>query len=336
MTVPIVDSLSRLQQDDTFVVVCRKRLQAMFFGMKNVETVTADFTGQRHGMRGVVSLYRELHRRYRIDAVIDLQDVLRTRLLSALLRIAGVPVYRIDYGRREKRRLRFRGWQQSKQLPTEFERYAQTFQKSGLKTDEHFRALPVNATAAAAVEERYGRKQGSWIGIAPFAKSKTNMLPYRITKEVMQHYAGLPDTRVWLFGAGEIECEILRQWASVLPNVVSVAGQLPLEEELELMRKLDVMLCMDSANQHLASIVGLRAVSVWCGTHPYTGFYGWNQRSEDRLEMPLSCRPCTNHGRNRCLYGNYLCKQFTAEEVIRKMDIETETTRTTETTNKNV
>ena len=42
--------------------------------------------------------------------------------------------------------------------------------------------------------------------------------------------------------------------------------------ELNLMSHLDVMLSMDSANMHLASLVNIPVVSVWGATHPYAGF----------------------------------------------------------------
>ena len=146
------------------------------------------------------------------------------------------------------------------------------------------------------------------------------MLPYRVTKEVIQRLTEDEQTRVFLFGAGKIECEMLRQWASVFPRTESVAGTLRLEEELELMRQLDVMICMDSANQHLSSLVGLRAVSVWCATHPIIGFMGWKQDPKDIIQrQDLRCRPCTCHGTNHCRYGNYACRQIKAETIIEQI-----------------
>ena len=146
------------------------------------------------------------------------------------------------------------------------------------------------------------------------------MLPYRVMKEVIQALSAREDTRLFLFGAGKVECEMLRQWASVFPRTESVAGCLPLEQELELMRQLDLMLCMDSANQHLSSLVRLRAVSVWCATHPCIGFMGWKQSPDDIIQhTDLSCRPCTCHGTNRCRYRNFACKQFNANDIIQRI-----------------
>lgn len=312
MTVPVITSLSRRYPEDTFVVVSKNRLASLFYGLPNVRFHEAEL---QSSVKSIVQLFHEL-RAYHIDAVVDLQDTLRSYVLRTLFRWSRVPVYVIDYGRKEKRHLIMRGYKHCAPLKTEFQRYADTFRLAGLESDDSFTAIPVNEPAQQAVIERFGEKNGTWIGIAPFAKSRSNMLPYRVTKEVIAHYSHLADTRVYLFGAGRIECEMLRQWASIFPNVVSVAGQLPIEQELELMRRLDVLVGMDSANKHLGALVGAHTVSIWCGTHPAMGFAAWKQPSECMLQTNLSCRPCTVHGTKKCKYNNFACTDISAQEVI--------------------
>ena len=311
MTVPVVASLSRRYPNDRFIVASKKDLAAMFTSMPNVQFYEVD---NHLNWKGVLRLWRAL--RDRIDAMIDLQSVLRTRVLGSLMRLSGKHVTRVHYGRIRKHLITV--WGIGKHtLPTEFERYQDACRRAGLKTDNDFTALAVKEEASKSVRAKYGNKTGRWIGLAPFAKSRSNMLPYRVTKEVIELLTADKKTRVFLFGAGQIECEMLRQWASVFPHTESVAGQLKLAEELELMRMLDVMICMDSANQHLSSLVGLRAISVWCATHPMIGFAGWKQRPEDIVQRDdLRCRPCTCHGTNHCRYWNYACRQIEAKKIV--------------------
>ena len=314
MTVPVVASLSRRYPDDHFIIAGKKALGAMFAGMPNVEFYEVD---NRLDWKGVLALWRSL--KGRVDSVIDLQDVRRTRVLDLLMQLSGKRITKVHYGRLRKHLITWFGIGR-KQLPCEFDRYRGAFRRAGLETDTEFEAIPVNTSAAAVVRKRFGTKEGRWIGLAPFAKSRSNMLPYRVTKEVIERLTQDPNTRVFLFGAGTVECEMLRQWAAVFPRTESVAGMLRLEEELELMRTLDIMLCMDSANQHLSSLVGLRAVSIWCATHPIIGFMGWKQRPEDIIQIrDLKCRPCTCHGTNHCKYGNYACRQIDAEKIIQQI-----------------
>ena len=312
MTVPVIASLSARYPEHQWVVAAQKPLGAMFHGMPNVRFHEVKIKT----LASLPRVYRELAA-YQPDMVFDLHGVVATQLISGLFKLHGVPVYSIDNDRAAKRMLTFRGAKKGTALPSEFQRYADTFRLAGFETDDRFCALPVNTQAAEAVQQRFGTKTGHWIGIAPFAKSKSNMLPYRVMKEVIQALSAREDTRLFLFGAGKVESEMLRQWASVFPRTESVAGCLPLEQELELMRRLDLMLCMDSANQHLSSLVHLRAVSVWCATHPYIGFMGWKQLPNDIIQHnELTCRPCTCHGTNHCRYRNFACKQFTAKDIL--------------------
>lgn len=314
MTVPVVASLSRRYPDDQFIIAAKKDLRAMFVSMPNVQYHEVDNHLDWHG---VVALWKEL--RHQVDAVIDLQSVRRTRVLDWLMRFSGKRVTRVHYGRLRKHLITIWGIGH-KQLPSEFERYRDAFRRAGLETDEDFTALPVNKTAAKSVRTRFGQKEGRWIGLAPFAKRRSNMLPYRVTKDIIEQLSKEEHTHVFLFGAGKVECEMLRQWSTVFPRTVSVAGSLNLAEELELMRHLDAMICMDSANQHLSSLVGVRAISVWCATHPMIGFMGWKQHIEDIVQRnDLRCRPCACHGANHCRYGNYACRQIEAETIVNKI-----------------
>lgn len=312
MTVPVIASLSRHYPNDRFIVASKKNLGAMFASMPNVEFREVDNHLDWHGVWALWKAWRD-----EIDAMIDLQAVLRTRVLGTLMKLSGKRVTRVHYGRIRKHLITVWGIGKRHTLPSEFDRYRNAFRRAGLDTDDSFKALPVNREAAKAVRAMTGKKTGRWIGMAPFAKSRSNMLPYRVTKDIIERLSNEPDTRIFLFGAGVIECEMLRQWATVFPNTTSVAGKLKLEEELELMRQLDLMICMDSANQHLSGLVGLRALSVWCATHPMIGFMGWKQKTEDIVQRhDLRCRPCTCHGTNHCRYGNYACRQIEAENII--------------------
>ena len=314
MTVPVVTSLSRRYPDSKFIVASKKKLGAMFTALPNVEFREVD---NHLGWKGVIALWKRW--RDEVDAVIDLQDVLRTRVFDLLMRLSGKHVTRVHYGRVRKHLITVWGIGK-KALPTEFERYKDACARAGLVTDDAFTSLAVKAEAAKSIKAKYGEKEGRWIGLAPFAKSRSNMLPYRVTKDIIEQLTLNENTRMFLFGAGEVESEMLRQWASVFPRTESVAGCLKLDEELELMRMLDVMICMDSANQHLSSLVGLRAISIWCATHPMIGFAGWKQRPEDIVQRhDLQCRPCTCHGTNHCRYGNYACRQIEAETIIQQI-----------------
>lgn len=312
MSVPIISSLSARYPQHRFVVVARHALSAMFYGLPNVVFHETSLQG---GGFAMLSLFREL-KSYAIDAVIDLQDNSYSYILRTLYRIKRLPIYVIDKGALEKRTLIRKGHKQSVPLISEFERYAQVFRMAGLESDTRFEHIPVHVEVQEQLIERFGNKEGRWIGIAPFAKNQSNILPNRVIKDVIAYFSHQANTRLYLFGAGLIEGEMLRQWASIFPNVVSVAGQIPLEQELELIRMQDVMVGMDSANQHLSALVGTPTISIWCGTHPFMGFAAWRQDPDYMLQTNFNCRPCCENGTNICKYRNFACKNISAEQII--------------------
>ena len=159
------------------------------------------------------------------------------------------------------------------------------------------------------------------IGVAPFAAHKGKILPLETTEKVVKLLSekGL---RVFLFGFGEKEKAVLEQWQDKYQNVVSLVGKSGgLKNELTLIAELDCMLSMDSANMHLASLVGTRAVSVWGATHPAAGFFGFNQDETDAVQIPLPCRPCSIYGNKECrLNDKYQClNKITAEMIVEKI-----------------
>ena len=323
MSVPVMWSLSRRYADNEYVYVAQKDLDALFHGMNNVHYVRLDVSQNANAMRrgkALKALAKTLHNEKPFDAIIDWQSGISTLSVRLWAMRHGIQVYRCD-STWFRQRIHILSHGQSVPPPTMIETYMSATAKAGLETDSCFQALPIEPSSVKYVKYTFGDKSDGekWIGIAPFAKSASNTLPFRTTKSIIRHYASQPNTRVFLFGAGMVESEMLNQWSSIYVNVVSVAGMLSLGCELELMRMLDGMICMDSANQHLASLVGLRVVTVWGGTTPENGFAGWKQSKENFVEpqCSLTCRPCTINGRARCRKKTFEClTRYTAQQII--------------------
>lgn len=156
------------------------------------------------------------------------------------------------------------------------------------------------------------------IGIAPFAAHKGKIYPLdkmeAVVAALSQH-----DEPIYLFGGGRQEVEILESWAAKYPHTKCVAGKMTMSEELALMRRLRVMLTMDSGNMHMASLVGTRVVSIWGATHPMAGFLGVGQNEEDCIQRNLPCRPCSIYGKKPCRLGNYPCLNIAPTEILERL-----------------
>ena len=118
---------------------------------------------------------------------------------------------------------------------------------------------------------------------------------------------------------GKKEKEILDDWSDKYENVYSLVGKYSMDEEIAFMRTLRLMLTMDSANMHLASIVGTRVLSIWGATHPNAGFLGYGQSVRDCIQRELKCRPCSIYGNRKCKYNNYTCMDITPETIVEKI-----------------
>lgn len=317
MLVPVVTQLSKTYPNDEFVVVALKPLEALFHGLPNVRYHEA--APEVEHAHGLYRLFKQI-KEYNPIKVFDMQDDGRTRIIRWLLKWSKIPTATIDLGRRERLALRRVGYEKSTPLKPEVERYADTLRNGGLQPSGDVPLMEINLPAEQRVQQLFGKKTERWIGIAPFAKHLSNVLPFKTMKDVIAHYAQQPDTKIFLFGAGHVETEMLRQWASLWDNVESVTNQLPLDGELELMRHIDGLLCMDSANQHLAALVGCPTLSIWCGTHTYMGFAAWGKANTQILSLPVSCRPCSVHGTERCKYRNFACKALSPEMIIERFD----------------
>lgn len=151
------------------------------------------------------------------------------------------------------------------------------------------------------------------LGIAPFAAHISKIYPLQRMEEVVAAVSKTGEDII-LFGAGEQELSILRTWVAKYPHTrISEGG---LRADLETIRNLRLMLCMDSANMHLASLVGTRVISIWGATHPDMGFLGAGQQRKDCIIRNLDCQPCSAYGKKQCKYGDYRCLDIDPQTIL--------------------
>lgn len=302
MTVPVIADLASSNPNIKITVLSRDFLRPMFDKLPdNVRFMAFDAKGKHKGFSGLNLLYKEL-KAEGFTAFADLHDVLRTKYLRLRFTLAGVKVAHIDKGRNDKKALvKHKIFRRLK--PT-IQRYREVFEKLGLKISDHF--VSIFGGGKASIDHLIeplrlpvtGHNEERWIGVAPFAAHKGKAYPVEKMQRCVELLAAKPYYRIFCFGAGETETSILNSWCG--ENVHCVAGKLLLKQELELMSNLDVMVSMDSANMHLASLVKIPVVSVWGATHPFAGFMGWGQSENYAVQRDMACRPCSIYGNRPC------------------------------------
>lgn len=322
MTVPVLYSLARQYPDLHITIVSRPAFRPFFEKLPpNIAFFAADLYGKHKGIRGLYSLFRELQQ-MKFDAVADLHDVLRTFFLRGCFLFSGIPVQHIDKGRKEKQALTRQKNKIRKPLQSTCDRYTTVFNKLGLNFPYTFTSIFEDKTTALTEILSYTGEKGRqhWIGIAPFAKHNGKMYPLEKMEEVVAHLSQQPDTRIFLFGGGQQEITALEAWEKKYAHTETFSGKLKLSGELSLISLLDVMVSMDSANMHMASLTHTPVVSIWGATHPWCGFMGWNQSAKNAIQLDMPCRPCSIFGHKPCYRGDYGClNNITPDLVIRQI-----------------
>ncbi len=311
MTLPSVYDACLANPDVEFYFLTRHHPAQVFINRPTNLTMATVNLDNYKGVAGMWRLARALRSRYGITDFVDLHDVTRTKLLRLFMRLAGVRVHYIDKGRRAKAELTRRHEKVLVQLKPMTERYRDVFYRAGIALANDFTTLwgdgrgdPADF-ASVTPPKRDGER---WLAVAPFAKHKGKIYPIELLERVIEHFDRIGGVKIFIFGFGDAEDQIIARLARRYPSVVNMAAaRLGIAAELSLLSHCDVMLSMDSANMHLASLVGLRTVSVWGATHPYTGFLGWGQRTRDVVQLDMTCRPCSVFGDKPCMRGDYHC-----------------------------
>lgn len=321
MTVPVVYSVCEAHPRTHFIMLTQPVASSLFVNSPaNLTVIGVDVKKKYRGVKGIYRLYRDMKEQYDIEVFIDLHDVLRTWILGMFCTFGGVPVKRIDKGRSGKRALTRRYNKRMFPLISQRERYREVFYRAGFVFNETFKSLFGGKKPAPEVfaEITTPKKDGErWIAIAPFAKHPGKIYPPHLMRKVVDEVASWDSVKVFLFGGGAEEQKVLAEWDAAHENVTSLAvKRYGFPVELSLLSHCDVMVSMDSANMHLASLVCLPVVSIWGATHPYCGFMGWHQDQRDTVQLNMLCRPCSVFGNKPCRYKDFFCLNGIAPSLI--------------------
>ena len=307
MTIPVLYPVCRAHPDTRFVMLTRKWPASMFHDRPDNLKVVGIDTKDYKGFLGMMRLARELRQQYDIDAVADLHSVLRTWMLGTCMRWHGIPVARLDK-QRDRRKALIHHKAGEPITPTH-ERYREVFRQLGLDAPVHgftrlFDGKPI-PTSLMVLDKQPGQH---WVAISPFSAHRGKVYPLPLMEQVVAQLSSRENYQIFLMGGGKDEKTALGKIARQYPHVLSLAevkhGFL---DEYALLSQCDLMVTMDSANMHLASLVGLEALTIWGATAPACGFLGYGQDASTDLQLDMECRPCSIYGERDCRYGDYRC-----------------------------
>jgi ADP-heptose:LPS heptosyltransferase len=310
MTVPVLRALVLQYPEAKVTVVSRPFFQPFFEGIPNVNFFGVDLKERHKGFLGLFRLFFDL-RKLNIDAVADLHNVLRSKVVRALFALSGKKVAATDKGRAEKKALTRLTNKVFAPVKSMVERHVEVLEKLGFQLNLNSPTFPEKAVLSEEILKITGKKGENWIGIAPFAQYESKVYPLDLMQQVIDDLAKNKKHKIFLFGGGTTEINKLNQLQNRHDNVIVVAGKVAFKQEIQLISNLDVMLSMDSGNAHIAAMWGVKVITLWGATHPFAGFKPFNQPDDFCLTSDRSNYPLLPTS----VYGNKQVKGY--DEVMR-------------------
>ncbi len=92
-------------------------------------------------------------------------------------------------------------------------------------------------------------------------------------------------------------------------------------ESYEVITHSKALITVDSAAQHLGAASGIPIVLIYRSTDISFGFYPLTSKYKIAEIDSLECRPCTDHGRDKCPLGHFRCMvDLDAERIVGLME----------------
>ena len=316
MTIPVLYPLCKANPDTRFIMLTKKWPATMFHDRPaNLKVVDFDVKENHRGLVGLLKLAAQLYKLYDIDAVADLHNVSGTWIIDAYMRLKGARIARLD--REKPKRRALVAHRTTEPLTPIHERYRRAFRQLGFEAPDNFTRLyegrdwPVSPIV---LDKEPGQR---WIAISPFSSHRNKAYPLELMEQVIARLAEKENYWIFLMGGGKSEKIALRPIARKYKRVISMAEvKHGFIDEYALFAKCDLMLTMESANMHLASLVDLQAMTIWGPTSPACGYLGYNQVIEDDIQLDMECRPCSISGDKVCRFGDYRCLKNIKPEYI--------------------
>jgi lipopolysaccharide heptosyltransferase II len=261
---------------------------------------------QKRGFRALHEILRFI-RRGKYDAVVDLQNNLRSRIFT---RFSGVKFRKTFHSGRIKRffLVHFR-WNVYRDIQPVPLKYLRTVRDLGAEDDGKGLDLFVEPAAERSVRAKFKktgvRSSEPILALAPGAGRATKRWPCEQFANVGLHFVRKGFQVVILGGPKDADaCESVRSRMS--DSSVSFCGILTLQETAALLKHSVLLVTNDTGLMHMASALKKKTVAIFGPTTRHFGFFPFRSPAAV-VETDLRCRPCSYHGTEHCPKRHFRC-----------------------------
>lgn len=180
----------------------------------------------------------------------------------------------------------------------------------GLIYDEKKAALKPDLYPSSEQKENVRRllvNKSNLISFAPCSKWFTKQLPLEKAVEITKKLL-FKGYNVALLG-GENDIDYCKEIENTLndSSLINLCGKTSPLESYEVMKSSKALITCDSAAQHIGAASGIPIILIYGSTDISFGFYPLTSKYKIAEIDSLECRPCTDHGREKCPLGHFKC-----------------------------
>lgn len=303
MTLPYIYHAARNNPEDCFVMVTQPYMAQLLIDAPHNLAILPFIKEEHNRWHRILHFACNTHKKYPQATIIDLHQVIRTRILNLAWKILGHNIISLRKPRKNRRRLLAKRLEATvapaQYVPLMTELYNQTLKRASI----------IYPDQVPTIIQSTKNKEEVKIGLAPHAQHRGKMISREQTIQLISLIRKkIPRSTIILYGAPGKETnqnlEIVQYFDS---KQIFTTRAKDLSEEVREIAQLTLMISMDSANQHIAAMVGTPVVSLWGATHPAAGFIPFHGEESDCLGTNLNCRPCSIYGNKDCKRGDWAC-----------------------------
>ncbi len=282
MTVPAISVLR-----DNYPSVKITILTTEFFSSLYNQIPNINFLFFKSEHKSIYGLFRLSTQIIKInpDLIIDLHDVLRTKIIRLFLAYKFNRISVIDKGRKQKKSL-ING-QIFRRLKPMHQRYADAFSSENMNINLDLFKTYNKININDKTHEFDPNKR--LIGIAPFARH--NCKEYSLENILKLIDLIGPGYQILIFGGPGEEEKKIKKICKEKINTYLVSSNYSLDEQMAVISNLGLMISMDSANGHITSLFGVNVITIWGATHPFIGYSPINQPEKNSIIPDLEKFP---------------------------------------------